>query len=490
LVDERWDEAALALRAVALHPQVSMEQRRHAGLYAADLFEKVKRARDSAELLERLSELGVQDYSSKLRLARALTRMEDWGAAYQIFVELSDGVDNITERLEAAQMMLALQRDHLRQPEQLRESVRRVLRDSPTDRDAIELALALDLSAEDRRHLLAQARKESRNRLDKSPLDVAEMRLFAELSFGCGDAELERVALGIHSLSAALLPAHAERLNELSRHARMQPRRPFGQDELNLLLTGSLAGSSLEFAQLLGSQLTLELEPDLHARGVTALMRRDDFSADPLGTIIAEWSGALGISDWDLFVGGRDEDGIAAINWPRPTLIVGRNVTPPLSREEHTRLVVLLFALKMQLSILVNQTHEVITRWLEATEHALGHRPTLAGDPAETTDSTLNIETMSQHLQKVLADSQKQRLSELLQLAVQTGVSLHSLPLDSTKAALRMACLVSGDPAIIRAFPELWPSDDQQRRELLSDLVRFCISDDFFQLRLQMGWVG
>lgn len=488
LVDERWDEAALALRAVALHPQVSVPQRRNAGLYAADLFEKVKRPRDSVELLERLAQLGVQDYGSKLRLARALTRMEDWGAAYQIFVELNDAVDNITERLESAQMMLALQRDYLREPEQLRESVRRVLRDSPTDRDAIELALALDLSSEDRRHLLAQARQESRSRLDKSPLDVAEMRSLAELSFACGDPELERVALGIHSLSASPLPAHAERLNELSRLVRLEPQRPFRQDELDQLLPGSLMGSTLEFAQLLGARLTLELEADLQDRGVTALMQRDEFSADPLRALMAGWAGALGMSDFDLFVGGRDEDGIAAINWQRPTVILGRNVTLPLSREEHTRIAVLMFGLRMQLSVMVSQTHEVIARWLEAAEHVLGHPRALDGDLWESTDSALNVGKMSEHLQRVLDDQQKQRLSELLQASHKMGVSLRSVPLDSTKAALRMACLVSGDPSIVRAFPDLWPTDEQQRRDLLSDLVRFCISDSFFQLRSQMGW--
>jgi len=490
LIDERWDEAALALRAVALHPQVSVPQRRNAGLYAADLFEKVKRARDSVELLERLATLGVQDYGSKLRLARALARTEDWGAAYQIFVELNDVVDNIQERLESAQMMLALQRDYLRQPEQLRESVRRVLRDSPTDRDAIELALALDLSAEDRRHLLAQARQESRSRLDKSPLDVAEMRLFAELCLGCGDPEMERVALGIHSLSASPSPAHAERLIELNRLVHLEPQRALRQDELEQLLPGTLLGSALEFAQLLGAQLTLELEADLQDRGVSALMRLDEFSADPLRTLIAGWAGALGLGDLDLFVGGHDEDGISAINWQKPTVIVGRNVTVPLSREERTRLAVLLFVLRMGLGVMVSQSPEIVTRWIEAARNVLERRAAQDPDLFESTDSALNVTELSEHLEKVLADEQKQRLSELLSAVDKVGLSPLNLPLDSIKAALRMACLVSGDPAIVRAFPELWPSDDQERRALLTDLVRFCISDNFFQLRAQVGLAG
>lgn len=487
LIDERWDEAAMALRRVALHPRVPVAQRRNAGLYAADLFEKVKRPRDGVELLERLSGFGIDDYSIQLRRARALARTEDWGAAYQVFLDLNDVVDTISERLESARMMLAIQRDHLRDAEQLKESVRRVLRDCPTDRDAIDLALNLDLSRDDRYHLLASAREDSRSKLEHSPLDVAEIRRFADLCVGSGDLELERAALGILALLGQLPPMHAQRFAELSHLPWTTPSRAFRADELEQIVPSSLFGPLLKFLQALSPRLTLELEADLEIRGVTPLMRLDEFSGDPMRAEIGIWAGALGVRDFTLFVGGHDVDGISGLNLELPTVIVGKNTPLPLGREDRARLASLLLGLQLEVAVLLTQPAEVSTLWIEAVSNVCtGARPQ-ASDLWTSTDSALDMSSLTEHLDKALVGEERERLAVAYQGVQHAGQSASKAALEMSKAALRMACLVSGEPTIIRTLPEYLPSDEADRNEFVADLVRFCVGKTFFELRKGVG---
>src|SRR5690606_4915996 len=247
-----------------------------AGMYAADLFEKLQQLQAAVVLLDALqhpdalkredletngsNDPTLNSLSILERKARALARTSEWDAAFEAYAELNDRHNEIPARLEAAQMMLAIQRDQLKNLDQLKESVRRVLRDAPTDVDAIQLALQHGLSSDDRRHLLATARQDSRNRLRHNPLNPSEIELFARLCHDCGDDELERVALGILSLLGGPSAAANERLLQLSDTQASWPTHPFTAADLERIVPNALLTRAAQFLSLLTPTFTAELE--------------------------------------------------------------------------------------------------------------------------------------------------------------------------------------------------------------------------------------
>ncbi len=477
LVNEHWEDAALSLRDVAMHPSVEEEQRRSAGLHAADLFEKVGRPRDAVELIENLKELGLSDQNAQEKQARALARTEDWGAAYAAFKDLNEKEDSIDKRIESAQMMLAIQRDHLRQPADLREAVRRVLRDAPLDADALEVALRVGLDQEDKKHLLQAAREESRSQLRRDPLNQSEIKRLSELCHEGGDDELERVALGTRALLGTLPSALAARLQTLAEAINDQPREAWTQNELATILPEELASPVAVFAQILGRRLTLELEADLEARGVNGMMRFDEFSGNPVREEIAPWATALGISDFELFVGGRDSESISGLQLDLPTLIVGKNVELPFGLQERARLVSLLVAMKAGLCVYASQPTEITTLWLRAAVDVAD--PSAQESPALVDELSREEQEIRSHLNEHLTAEEKAELKEILDEVGSARESVFTLPSAVQKAGLRLAAIITGDPSIVRALPDLIPADEQERAQAMGDLIDFCLSNEF-----------
>jgi hypothetical protein len=54
-------------------------------------------------------------------------------------------------------------------------------------------------------------------------------------------------------------------------------------------------------------------------------------------------------------------------------------------------------------------------------------------------------------------------------------------------SAARVACVVHGDPSILRYLPRLVPEDAEKRRQLLAEVVSFAFSEEFAELRRGLG---
>lgn len=482
LVDGRVEPAAEALKMIARHPNTPARERNAAGLHACDLFEQLQRHRDAVELLNLLEEYGVSDSKGLERRARALARSEDWGEAYQAFAALSDRQDQIEARLVSAQTMLAIQRDYLKDPEELRRSARSVLRDAPLDQDAIQVVLEHDFSAEERRRLLTPARSQSHELLRRNPLNPPEIRRFAELCLDCGEDYLERIALGILGLTGKLSEEHQARRDKLMANCLSLPSHPLSPLDLEIISDPLQLGSSGRYLSLLAPYLSDELDPSLEALGFSSLMRTDEFSGSPHRAEIGTWVGCFGHSDFELYVGGSDPQLIRGIAGPLPTVLVGRDIPAPLTPHDRARVVVQLAALHHGTVVYLNHAPEDLRKWIFASEILAGGLPT--GQRAEEADELARL------LSKSIPSETRDELATLHEELARAGIDLAQAPYVAMRGAARAACLAQGESMILRELPELLPNGQDMMDAMMSDIVRFVLSKEFINIRRRIGLEG
>lgn len=482
LVDGRIDAAAEALRTVAKHPDTPAAERSAAGLHACDLFEQLRRHRDAVDLLKLLDEHGVSGSAGLERRARALARAEDWGEAYQAFAALNEQQDQIEARLESAQMMIAIQRDHLKDPEELRRAARSVLRDAPLDQDAILVILEQDFSDEERRRLLAPARAQSRDVLRRNPLNPPEIQRFAKLCRHCGEDYMERIALGILGLTGKLPEDLAARHEKLMSSCLSAPSQQLSPLDLESISDPLQLGAAGRYLSLLAPYLARELDPSLEALGFSSLMRTDEFSGSPHRAEIGIWLGCFGHSDFELYVGGSDPQLIRGIAGTLPTILVGRDIPVPLTQQDRARVVAQLAALHLGMVVYLNHAPEELRKWIRASEILAGGIPT--GKRAEEVDELARL------LSKTIPNESREELAKLHAELSRAGVDLAHAPEIAMRGAARAVCLAQGESKILRELPDLLPTDQVLMNAMMSDVVRFVLSTEFINIRRRIGLEG
>ncbi len=95
-----------------------------------------------------------------------------------------------------------------------------------------------------------------------------------------------------------------------------------------------------------------QLGPSLAAYGITKKERVDARLGLPIRNEIAAWAGALGVGEFELYVGGRDADAVVAIASEMPAIVLGSGVTTPLSPRHRQAVARELFALRRGTTVL------------------------------------------------------------------------------------------------------------------------------------------
>lgn len=479
LVDSRNDAAAEILSQIARHPDTPEDERRRAGLFACDLFEQLHRPRDAVELLQDLEQWSILTPAALERKARSHARSGDWGEAYSAFRTINDDQDDIEARLEAARMMLAIQRDHLRQPDELKDAARRVLRDSEKDADAILIVLATKFAPEERRRLLADVREESRKKLQQNPLNPGEISQFAEYCQDCGNEALERVSLGILELTGKLGEERSHTLRRLQERCPLTPCAPWSNTDVEALQAPELWGGLGDFSRLLSPYLAARLEPSLQTLGVTGLQRVDEFSDSPARHAVEAWMSAMGQNDFDFYIGGHEGSSIRGLSVGQPTLVIGQQVEAPLSSLHQALVASQLSALLTRSSVLLNQPRDQVEGWLHAAQ--------LFTQPNAAPSGERDLDEKVQLLSGSVPRAEREGLTEMHDELMRAGVDIRQLPYAVMHSGARAAVLAYGDPSVLRLAPQLMPEDETQRNQMIAELIRFCLSDTFFSLRRRAG---
>jgi hypothetical protein len=485
LSDEHFERAVELLTQLAEHPDAPDQQRLLGGLMAADLSEqRLRRPARSLEILTQLDRDLLLDTERRTALlerrAFAATRAELWQEARGAFEELHEVTFDGETRLRAASFLLAIARDQLHSPEAARRAALAVLAERADDADAIAYVLTSDLPWDERRVLLEHARDACLASLKLEPLDESRLRLLLRLSEALGNDAESLVALGTLAALDVLTGPEQRHLEVLSAAAIGEPRTLLTDDELASIAatSGHLPPSptALEGARRLASILTTAFEPTLDALGVGEAERIDPFSDNALRAAIAPWASVVGLTDFELYVGGSVPEAVRALTLPLPTLVVGPGLQAPLDPKQRATLAAALFSLMSGTTPLTNRSPEEGASVLAAAASVVGSS---VGSSIPRLSSELEgrlERSMEPELRAELAELWQSLSDEELATA---GAAAHA-------HALCFGALAAGEPwAALASARQLFGSPFHAA--VTRAVVAFALSPEFGRLRAALG---
>lgn len=328
----RFAEAAENLERLARHAQAPGQQRLLSGMAAVDLYEN--RLEDSGRALEVLSVLfraGLSTQPVRERLARTAAKVGAWEQATEVLEQLMNERASTSGRIEAARLAMAIYRDELSMAEAAQDAVTRLLQEAPSDGEALDLVLTGAFAESLTRSLLERGLKSLVAELHENPMDTVQVDRLARIAEKLDRTALRQAALGtLVALGADARRIDPELLRLDQRVARL-PKIAIDEQALPYLADPDDEGPIGELMLAIASTIAEALGPGLAARGVTKRERVDPRAGLALRNEIAAWAGALGIGEFELYVGGRDPTGVCAIATETPAIVVGNQVDAPLS---------------------------------------------------------------------------------------------------------------------------------------------------------------
>ncbi len=483
----QYGEAAEQLARLSKVAAAPPKNRVTAGITAVDLYEnKLNRFDLALDVLLHLNRAKLTTLPVRERIARAAARTGTWQEALPILEGLMRERETREGRIEAARLAMAIYRDKIRSPEKALAVVEKLLTESPSDGEALDLLLGLTKDSPDRKRLLVAGREAILAELLDKPAQPDPMRRLARIAQTLGDAALEQATL---SASVALSGPENIVLTALAQATAKKPRVP--QTTLAPQLFGHLLapdddGPIADLFVTLAPTLAEALGPQIATLGVTKKDRVDARSGTAVRDEIAAWAGALGVSTFELFVGGRDPFGVQGIAGDPPAIVIGTQVTAPLSPQMRGRIA------REVLGILRGST---VTRWRDDLTIAaiVVAACNLAKVPVSAPAYAVLAE-VERLIGKALPRKVKALIEPICQKIVQTGQDPKAWAVRARASQSRAALVASGDVSVVLADLLGEPLErlshvarDDLRAE---ELFQFLLSPTYFELRRALGLEG
>jgi tetratricopeptide (TPR) repeat protein len=477
-------EAAEKLAKLSRVEAAPAKNRVTAGVAAVDLYEnKLSQPDKALEVLVELHRAGLTTLPVRERMARTAARTGAWAQATRILEELMMERPEKDGRVEAARLALAIHRDRLNAPAGGIRAASKLLEESPTDTEALELVVNLDASVRERRPLLERSRDTLLMGLHGNPTDVEAERRLARVARALGDNALEQAAL---SSAIALGGPDGSSEQMVAVYSSRKPRLPqvsLSESMIRQILAPGDEGPIADLFVALGPTLGEALGPTRESLGVTKKERVDPRSGLALRTEIAQWAGAFGIQQFDLYIGGRDPSGIQAIAGETPALVVGASVNAPLSTTTRARLVRELFGL-------VRGT--TVARWRDETGvAAIAIAACNIVKVRVDAPAFPSLAETQKAIDKAIARRTKGVIEPICRAFAASGVDARQWATRARSSQSRAGLIASGDVVLVLAdlfgesidrLPAMAKNDPRAH-----ELLRFTLSRPYFDLRRALG---
>lgn len=479
----RFADAAENLERLSRHGAAPSQQRLVSGVAACDLYEnRLENPERALEVLSDLFHAGLSTQPVRERLARTAAKVGAWDQATEVLEQLMHERSAPGGRIEAARLAMAIYRDELGMPEAAQDAVAKLLQEAPSDGEALDLVLTGVFAESLTRSLLERGLRSVVAELHQNPFDGPKVDRLARIAEKLERTPLRQAALGV----LVALGTDARRIDpELERLDQRVARLPsIAVDEQTLpdLADPEDDGPIGELMRAIASSVAAALGPGLLALGVTKKDRVDPRDGLPLRNEIVKWAGTLGIGNFDLYVGGRDPTGVYGIPTETPAIVVGSQVSAPLSPVYRQAVARELLAIKRGTSVLRHREPEEV--------HALIVAACRLGD-VELASPPF---ALLGEFQRQLASELPRRLKKLLPELARAVKSSEQDPIDWYHAAAstldRMAAVAAGDVSWVLA-----PSPAERGRrpptrhaELRARrLLAFVLSPAYLELREKLG---
>lgn len=483
LSTQQFPEAAAKLAKLATLEEAPARQRLMSGIAAVDIYEKRLRDHDAAlEVLKGLYAAGLSTLPVRERLAKVAARAKDWATSTEVLEQLMTERDSPEGRIEAARLAMVIHRDQLARPGGAAKAVTCLLSEAPDDGEALELVLADILDERDTVEFLERGQAQLIETLMAEPLDAERLDRLARIAAKLEEAPLRQAALGALVAVGEGNREVDRELAELDQRVTQIPQMAIGDEVLPELADAEDAGPIADLMALMAPTLAEALGPNLASFSVTRRHKVSPRAGLPLRNEVAAWAGALGIGEFDLYVGGPTEDGVYGVAGETPSLIVGPALAAPLSAQHRAAVARELFALRRGTCILRHREATDIAALIVAAARVV--------EVEIPSPQYAMLGEFTRLLSKDTPRKLKRPLAELARNIAASGEDPLAWYRAATSSLDRMATLAAGDVSWVLAElgatrGRLGASIEAQRRA--ARLLSFVLSPAYLALRQKLG---
>jgi len=477
----RFEEAANHLAELAAHPDAPTQQRLMSGVAAVDLFEnKLQDPARALDVLTALHDAKLSTLPVRERFAKVATKAGAFEHATRVLELLMNERDSREGRIQAARLALAIHRDKLGRPAGAQAAVEKLLAEAPDDGEALELLLSGAIAEERTRPLLARAQMMLVQRLTDNPLDAERVTRLAKIAQYLGNMPQRQATLGALAAIGKGSPEIDRELTSLDRRVATVPKIAITDAALPNLADPDDRGAICELMRAIATTVTEALGPSLQAFGVTKKERVDPRAGLPIRNEIAAWAGALGVGEFELYVGGSDPAAVRAIPLETPAIVVGASVTAPLSPFHRQAVARELYALRRGTTVLEHREPDDVAALIVAA-----CRIAEVDLPAP---AFAMLGEFQRQLGKEVRWRVKKALPELARAVAQESADLLGWVRAATSSLDRMAAIAAGDVSWVLGGRTRAPiGDGREERARAERLLSFVFSPTYLDLREQLG---
>ncbi|MCA9597218.1 MAG: hypothetical protein KC776_28085 [Myxococcales bacterium] len=483
LTSGKLGAAAEKLGRLSTLEEAPAKQRLMSGVAAVDIFEnKLNDPEKALTVLESLYKSGLSTLPVRERLARSAAKLGAWEQATQVLEQLMNERESSSGRTEAARLAVAIHRDRQGHPERALSAVERLLEESPDDGEALDLVLSGVFPPDVSNALLSRGRDTIVGKLVQEPMDPERVDRLARIAARLDLPRVRQAALGALVTLGEGSPEIDRELAVLDQRVARVPQMAIDETALPELCDPEDRGPVPSLMRALATTFAEALGPGLEAFGVGRKQRVDPRAGLPVRNEIAAWAGALGVGDFDLYVGGKDPMLIAGVASETPAVVIGAEVNAPLSAAHRQAVARELFALRRGVTILRHRDPTDVAALVVAACRVVG------------IDVPSPQYAMLGEFQRVLTKEMPRRVKKVLpELATAVAHSGQD-PLAWVRAATssldRLAAIAAGDVSYVLSGGDiprgrLGASMEAQARA--ARLLGFVLSPTYLSLREKLG---
>ncbi|MEZ4300209.1 MAG: hypothetical protein R3B70_35005 [Polyangiaceae bacterium] len=479
-----FDKAAPLLARLAEVEDAPAQQRLMSGVAAADLYEgKLKQPEKALEVLVMMHGAGLSNLPIRERLAKVAAKVGAWDHATGILEQLMQERDKREGRIEAARLAMAIYTDKLRKPLRAEAAVAKLLEESPDDGEAVDLVLTTGFDAHFRSRALGRAKSTIVHALAADPFDANRVSLLSKIANAGQDLTLRQATLGALVSLGRDDPGLSEELARLDTQVASRPQIMLDAAALSEIADPEEGGTIGQLFVTIAETICLTVGPSLASLGVTKKDRVDPRGAPPLRVAIAEWTGAVGMAEWDLYVGGTDPNAVTGVAMEVPAIVVGANIRTPLSPSARSAIAREVFALSRGIiSVRHRDDATVASLVVAALQEAGFNVPSPQYAIFQEVQRTFHKE-ISRRVKKILPDV-AQRVAASGQDPVRWAQA-------ARRSNDRIAVIAAGDVSLVLSDVLRTPREQLGTRVPKSDraraLLSFVLSPSYLELRKKLG---
>jgi len=480
-----FQEAVGMLARLASHPEAPAQQRLVSGMAAVDLCEnKLNDHKKAMEVLMALHTTGLSTLPVRERLAKSAAKNEAWAQATSVLETLMNERDNSPGRIQAARLAMVIYRDKVRDPASALAAVTKLLSESPADAEALDLLIKNESVGDlHTRTLMFEAARRTLVRRVTAVAEPDDVHLLSRVAKAQDDKRLRQATLGALVTLGRAEASTQQELEVLDGRVARTPQVAIDDTVIASIGDPRDVGPLPALFQILGPVIADALGPTMAGLAVTKKNRVDPRDGLPLRNEIAHWAGALGISDFDLFVGGREPYGVVGVPGAKPMLVVGSEITAPLAPHARQAVARELFGIRRGISVLRTRDAPTVASIVIGVCNILGV-------PIQAPPYAMLAET-----QRLMGKALPRKIKKILPEYCQAVASSGADPMLWVRVALssldRMAAIAAGDVSLVlsdvygvpREQLKAVVAEDQRARELIA----FVLSDRYLELRNQLG---